>query len=311
MFVTVSAVAMTGLVSLAMGLRYLFATRTDVVKDRLKRSVSLSPAVESTTATRAGTALWKQVLSPIAEIAKPGNTEELGRLRGKLSHAGFRGEGATTVYLGVKVTLGLVFALGFLWVNSLRPQPLTNAALFTISAMAIGFYAPSLWLMGRIRERQSEINHALPNAMDLLVTCVEAGLGLDAAMNRVADELSLGSPLLSNELAQTALEIRAGVQRGDAFRRMAERTGVEELRNLSAIIVQTQVFGTSIAKSLRVQADAMRIRRMQIAEERAASVAVKMTVPLIFCILPSLFAILLGPAVVKIIRILMPTLGGG
>jgi tight adherence protein C len=127
----------------------------------------------------------------------------------------------------------------------------------------------------------------------------------------VAGELELGAPLLASELEQTELEMRAGVSRGDAFRRMADRTGVEELRNLSAIIIQTQIFGTSIAKSLRIQADAIRVRRMQLAEERAAAASVKMTVPLVLCIAPALFAVLIGPAIVKIARLLLPTLSGG
>jgi len=144
-----------------------------------------------------------------------------------------------------------------------------------------------------------------------VVTCVEAGLGLEAAIARVAGELGLGAPLLAQELELTEMEMRAGVARGDAFRRMADRTGVEELRNLAAIIVQTQIFGTSIAKSLRIQADALRGRRMQVAEERAAAASVKMTIPLVLCIAPALFVVLLGPAVVSIARELLPTLAGG
>jgi tight adherence protein C len=143
------------------------------------------------------------------------------------------------------------------------------------------------------------------------VTCVEAGLGLEQAIVRVTAELKLAAPLLARELEQTELEIRAGMSRGDAFRRMADRTGVEELRNLSAVIIQTQLFGTSIARSLRVKSESMRVRRMQIAEERAAAASVKMTVPLVLCIAPALFAVLLGPAVVTFVRELFPTLSGG
>ena len=138
--------------------------------------------------------------------------------------------------------------------------------------------------------------------MDLLVTCVEAGLGLDAALARVADEIRLASPLLAQELNLTFLEIQAGIARRDAFRRLSERTGVEDLRQLSAVLTQTEMFGTSIAKALRVHADGMRIKRMQRAEERAASVGVKMTLPLILCILPSLIAVVLGPAMVSMIE---------
>ena len=313
MYLLALVAAFAGALLLLFGFRYLIVSRADVVQDRLRRSVGLAPASAAGTdeLTRRPRTRWEAALEPIARVARPADERELGRLRSRLSHGGLRSERALINYLGAKVILGIVCAVGFLWVNSHWPQTATNAAFFTIATMAIGFYLPSLWLMGRVSERRREINHALPNALDLLVTCVEAGLGLEAAVQRVVSELELGAPLLASELEQTALEMRAGVARGEAFRRMADRTGVEELRNLSAIIIQTQVFGTSIAKSLRIQSDAMRIRRMQLAEERAAAASVKMTVPLSLCISPALFAVLLGPAVVKIIRILLPTLSGG
>jgi tight adherence protein C len=146
--------------------------------------------------------------------------------------------------------------------------------------------------------------------MDLMVTCVEAGLGIDAAMARVADEIGLASPLLGAELNLTFLEVQAGVSRPDAFRRLAERTGVEDLRSLSAMLIQTELFGTSVARALRVHAEGMRVRRMQRAEERAAMVGVKMTIPLVLFILPSLISVLLGPAIVSIFETLF-TNGGG
>jgi tight adherence protein C len=301
-------------VAFVVGIRYVAASGRDIVKERLRRTLGLAPLPTATAGnelTKAPRAGWEVALEPIARVARPGNERELGRLRSRLSHAGLRSERALVAFLGAKVLAAVVLAIGFLVVNHFWPQPPTYAALYTIAATALGFYAPSLWLMGRIGERRREINHALPNALDLLVTCVEAGLGLEAAIQRVAGELDLGAPLLAKELEQTELEMRAGVSRGEAFRRMADRTGVEELRNLSAIIIQTQIFGTSIAKSLRIQADAIRVRRMQIAEERAAAASVKMTVPLVLCIAPALFAVLLGPAVVKIVRELLPTLSGG
>ncbi|HSD88398.1 MAG TPA: type II secretion system F family protein, partial [Kofleriaceae bacterium] len=263
------AVAAAAAVALVVGIRYVAASGRDVVKERLRRTLGLAPLPTATVGNelakspRAG---WEVALEPIARVARPGNERELGRLRSKLSHAGLRSERALVAFLGAKVLAAVVLAAGFLVVNHFWPQPATYAALYTIASTALGFYAPSLWLMGRISERRREINHALPNALDLLVTCVEAGLGLEAAIQRVAGELDLGAPLLAKELEQTELEMRAGVSRGEAFRRMADRTGVEELRNLSAIIIQTQIFGTSIARSPRVQADAMRVRRMQLAE---------------------------------------------
>lgn len=314
MYVLALVAAFGGALSLILGFRYLVGSRTDAVQDRLRRSIGRAPGASSgggDELSRRGRSRWEAALEPIARVAKPSDERELGRLRARLSHGGLRSERALVYYLGAKVLLGLGCAMAFLWANAYWPQTATNAALLTIATMAAGFYLPSLWLSGRISERRREINHAVPNALDLLVTCVEAGLGLEAAVQRVVDELELGAPLLASELGQTALEMRAGVARGEAFRRMADRTGVEELRNLSAIIIQTQIFGTSIAKSLRIQSDAMRIRRMQVAEERAAAASVKMTVPLILCIAPALFAVLLGPAIVKIMRILLPTLSGG
>jgi tight adherence protein C len=307
----VLALAFVGAVVLVLGIRALWSSRRDRLGERVRRSLGLAPATATAGLDRGRRSPWEVMLEPLARMAKPGDEHELGRLRSKLAQAGLRSERAVVVYLAVKVLLAIGLAAAFLWANGRWPQPPTRAALLAILATAAGFYLPSLWLAGRIQDRQRQISHALPDALDLLVTCVEAGLGLEPAIVRVTAELELGAPLLAKELAQTELEIRAGMSRGEAFRRMADRTGVEELRNLSAIIIQTQIFGTSIARSLRVQADAMRIRRMQVAEERAAAASVKMTVPLVLCIAPALFAVLLGPAVVKFIRLLFPTLAGG
>jgi tight adherence protein C len=159
-----------------------------------------------------------------------------------------------------------------------------------------------MWLKSKITQRKEVISDALPDSMDLLVTCVEAGLSLDAAMGRVAAELELVAPVLAQEMKQTLLEIQAGVRRSDAFHRLSTRTGVEELRTLSAMIIQTEMFGTSVSRALRVHAEGMRTKRMQRAEEKAAMVSVKMTIPLIMCILPSLFAVVLGPAIASIAK---------
>jgi tight adherence protein C len=159
-----------------------------------------------------------------------------------------------------------------------------------------------MWLNGQIAKRKAAIGDNLPDSMDLLVTCVEAGLSLDAAMGRVSQELELVAPILAQEMKQTLLEIQAGVRRSDAFHRLSTRTGVEDLRTLSAMIIQTELFGTSVSRALRVHAEGMRTKRMQLAEERAAMASVKMTIPLIMCILPSLFAVVLGPAAAMIIK---------
>jgi tight adherence protein C len=291
------------------GVRAFTSTKSDVIRERLDRVVGTGVVdrLPGLGGSAGGNTAIERALGPIAKMAKPTDQQELGRLRARLSHAGYRSDTAQVVYLASKMVLCVSAGLAAAWFNK---GPLQNAALLTIVVMMIAFYAPNVWLSGRVQERQTLLNRGLPDTIDLLVTCVESGLGLDAALNRVSEEIKLSSPLLSNELNQASLEMRAGVSRGDAFRRLADRTGLDELRSLAAIIVQTEMFGASVAKSLRVQADSLRVRRMQRAEERAASVAVKMTVPLVLCILPSLLMVLMGPAAVRIVRIMIPTLMG-
>jgi tight adherence protein C len=310
-YVIILAAVFGAVMSLLLGFRYLLSGRQDRLQGRIQRAIGVNRLLGvSASSDDGGRNLWAQALSPIARVATPTDEGELGRLRAQLSHAGRRSSHAMTYYLGSKVLLCLALGSGFLWFNALQPQSVPHALLFTLILMTIGFYLPNAWLHGRIRDRQTQLARGLPDALDLLVTCVEAGLGLDAALDRVAVEIRLSAPLLAEELAVTGAEMRAGVGRGDAFRRLAERTGVDELRSLSAIIMQTQIFGTSVARSLRTQAESIRIRRMQRAEEKAATAGVKMTVPLIICVMPALFAVLLGSAAVKIFRVLMPALGG-
>lgn len=243
-----------------------------------------------------------RLLRPFAFLAKPTKSEELSRAKLNLTRAGYRGENALEIFLGLKLFLAPLFTIAFLEVNTQLPSPLEFPVDIVVAIWICGvtFFAPNLWLNSKIKERQRGIERALPDAMDLLVTCVEAGLGLDAAMARVSQEMGLSSPLLADELNQTFLEVQAGVPRADSFRRLAERTGVEDLRSLSAMLIQTDIFGTSVARALRVHSEGMRIKRMQRAEEKAAMVSVKMTIPLVLCILPSLIAVVMGPAIVMI-----------
>jgi tight adherence protein C len=300
-----------------LAIRSFLDSRMDVVERRMQRysttPISAAPpplTPESTPPLRKKT-VFDTILKPVASIATPTNQEEINRLRDRLNHAGYRQERAMRIYLTTKMVLAFLFAAFVIAFSNLRPQPLQNALTLTLIAMSVGNFLPNFWLQYIIQKRQTTINRALPDALDLLVTCIDSGLGLDASMNRVAEEISLSAPLLSQEIMQAALEIRAGSGRGEAFRRLATRTGVEDIKSLASIIVQTEVFGTSMAKALRIMADGMRIRRMQLAEERAAKVGVKMTVPLVVCILPALFAIIIGPAVVQLLRSFGPASVGG
>jgi tight adherence protein C len=254
------------------------------------------------------TAVLARAVAPLAAIAKPRRSEETSRVALQLTRAGLRGPHAPQLLAGGRMVAALAGLSVYVFVAARRAEPLPLGPCLGVILFAAGYYLPALWVARHARERQSHIERGVPDALDLLVTCVEAGLGLDAALQRVANELALAHPILAGELQQTFVEVNAGIRRGEALRRLAERTGVADLKTLAATLHQTETFGTSVADALRVQSDGMRIRRMQRAEERAATVPVKLSIPLVLFILPSLFTVILGPAAVNIVRALMPTL---
>jgi tight adherence protein C len=262
------------------------------------------PAPRSTLAS-----IVARLVSPLAALARPRREEEKGRLARQLAQAGFRSQSAASLFLGGRMILAVAGLGAYFAVAAHRVERLPGGPALGVILFAVGYYLPAAWLARRTRRRKAAIDRGIPDALDLLVTCVEAGLGLDAALQRVADEIALAHPVLSHELQLTFLEVNAGIRRGDALRRLADRTGVADLKTLAATLNQTEMFGTSVADALRIQADGMRIKRMQRAEERAATVPVKLTIPLVVFILPSLFAVIIGPAVMNIVRTLLPMLG--
>jgi tight adherence protein C len=183
--------------------------------------------------------------------------------------------------------------------------------VFYVLAAGGGYYAPGFWLRSAIGRRKQTIMRALPDALDLMVVCVEAGLGLDQAINRVAEEIKFSHKELSEEFHLLGLELRAGVARTDALRNLSRRVDLEEIKSLIALLVQTDRFGTSIGQALRVHSEAMKVSRQMKAEERAAKLPVKLLFPLLFFIFPSLFIVIIGPAVIKVIRTLLPSMGQG
>jgi tight adherence protein C len=302
--------AMVAVVAAAAGIRSMLGSRTSEVVERLERTVGRTDGVDRAAGrTRSGLG---RVLQPLSWVVRPTKAAELSRLRNRLIQGGYRGAYALEAFLATKVLLAFVCTIAVLEVNAhlLRRLTFPFDMVVTVWTCIFAFFLPNIWLGSRVKERQGHVERALPDAMDLLVTCVEAGLGIDAALSRVSEEIGLASPLLGAELNLTFLEIQAGVARPDAFRRLAERTGVEDLRSLSAMLIQTELFGTSVARALRVHSDGMRVRRMQRAEERAAMVGVKMTIPLVLFILPSLVSVLIGPAIVSIFDTLFAQGGG-
>jgi tight adherence protein C len=246
--------------------------------------------------------LFARGLSPLARLAAPAGASGASALALKLSRGGLRAPYAVQLFLASKVLLAVLGAGAVLWFDSTQVQPLQMAPAWAVVLAAIGLFLPNGWLERRIRERQRAIEEGLPDALDLLVTCVEAGLGLDMAVQRVAREIGLSHAVLSEELTLTSLEVKAGARRADALRRLANRTGVQEVKTLVATLNQTEMFGTSVATALRVQADGLRTRRMQSAEERAAVLSVKMTFPLVLCFLPAFVVVVLGPAAVNLVE---------
>ena len=295
-------------VAIGFGARALFGGRRDEVIERLERATSGGMDVTDSVMERERPEKLfgriASILRPFARLVKPSGGEEMSRINQSLIHAGYRSENAVEILLGVKLLLPIVVIIILWQIDNHLEQPLELPPAIAVAFIfiALTFFLPNMWLNGQITKRKAAIGDNLPDSMDLLVTCVEAGLSLDAAVGRVSQELELVAPILAQEMKQTLLEIQAGVRRSDAFHRLSTRTGVEDLRTLSAMIIQTELFGTSVSRALRVHAEGMRTKRMQLAEERAAMASVKMTIPLIMCILPSLFAVVLGPAAAMIIK---------
>jgi tight adherence protein C len=230
--------------------------------------------------------------------------KDLPAIRLRMLQAGYPSPAAVPIFLGSRIALPV--ATGFSTVTILGFLGMTGFAglIATIWFAALGYLAPSIYVNARIRGRQKEMQKALPDALDLLVVCVEAGLGLNQAMVRVSEEIERLSPVLSEQLALVNLEIRAGTAREEAFRNMGERTGLEDIKSLMAMLVQTDRFGTSIAQALRVQADTLRTKRRQRAEEAAAKTTIKLVFPLVLFIFPAMFVVILGSAIIQIFEAL-------
>lgn len=259
---------------------------------------------------------WVQKMAelsgPLAKLSLPTGNWEDSRLRVRFMNAGYRNAAAPALFFATKTSLTFVLpglALLYSAVTGLALQPHLFLAVL-VALAAVGYFAPNVILERKIASRQREIFEHFPDAIDLMTVCVEAGLGLDAALARVGVELGLASPALSEELHLVNLELRAGSTRERALRNLALRTGIEDVDMLVALLVQSDRFGTSVASALRVHSDSLRTKRRQRAEENAAKIPVKLLFPMIFCIFPSMLLILLGPAFISIYRLLLPTMSG-
>ena len=231
----------------------------------------------------------------------PRSPKEMGPLRLRLVQAGFRRDEAITIFFGIRVMFAL--ALFTFFSTSIIARPNMTMALAGLGA---GYVLPGMVLARLAKRRAHKIRLSLADALDLLVVSVEAGLGLDQAMSRVASELAFAYPQLSEELKLINLELRAGKPRAEALRNLADRTGVDDLSSLVTMLIQTDKFGTSVAQSLRVYSETLRTKRRQRAEEAAAKTGVKMVFPLVFCIFPAIWVVTIGPAAIRFMTVLFP-----
>lgn len=252
-----------------------------------------------------------KISGPFAKLSLPEEGWEKSAVRLRFMNAGLRDPRAPAIFFAAKTMLAM-FLPAVLWlVIALAGTTLETLVLMLclLGAATFGFYLPNAVLSRLIAARQREIVDHFPDALDLLTVCIEAGLALDAAIARIAQEISATAPELSEELHLVTLELRAGGSKERGLRNLAMRTGVEEVDGLVAMLIQAERFGTSIGASLRVHADTLRTRRRQRAEEAAAKVALKLLFPLIFCIFPAIMLVLLGPAMIQIKTVLFPAMG--
>jgi tight adherence protein C len=253
-----------------------------------------------------------QFASPFARLSAPETDWTTSPVRTKFIRAGLRNPDAMLIFYGAKTLLPLLF--GFAAYIAVRGTPNLDGwtlALYVLVPALVGNYLPNMLLNWMIRMRRLEIMDNFPDAADLMLVCVEAGLGLDAALVRVADEMQMKSAALAEELQLTNLEMRAGGTREQSLRNLGMRTGVEAVGTFAAMLTQAEKFGTSIGDSLRVFSDDLRHKRQMRAEELAAKVPTKMLFPLVVCIFPAIVMVIIGPAVIQVIRTLLPMLAHG
>jgi tight adherence protein C len=295
----------------------VFLTVLLVLRVGIGRSVAgrLGPAASAGSA--GPPAAWHagvaRVARPLSRLSVPTEGWESSALRIQFMNAGYRSQSAPAAFFAAKSLLTFAVPLAVMfWLREvgLPRVPDHLLPLVIVASAMLGYFAPNVVLARLASNRRLEIFENFPDAIDLVTICIEAGLGLDAALARVGQEIEMNSAALAEELHLVTLELRAGSTRERALRNLALRTGVEDIDTLVAMLIQADRFGTSISDSLRVHADTLRSKRRQRAEERAAKVPTKLLFPLIFCIFPSMMLVLLGPAFIAIFRTMLPTLVG-
>ena len=282
-----------------LGIGFLTLSATNPIRRRLGGSAA-QPQKE-----KGRTLVWiNTMLGPVSSYILPKSEMERSRIVKKLVHAGFRAPSAVQDFYATKAVLAVVFGAIFLFASRWIPDLTTQKQfIYLACASGAGIFLPNIVLERLVERRMKKLSNGFPDALDMLVVCVEAGLGISQAIQRVSDELGVSHPELAEELALVNAEIRAGIDRVNALKNLADRTGLDDVQGLVSLLVQTLRFGTSIAESLRVYSVEFRDKRMQKAEEQAAKIGTKMVFPLVMFLFPCFFLVAVGPAVVGLMSV--------
>jgi tight adherence protein C len=302
-----AALAWWGLELMATGKSRAMERLNELRNPRARRQAQAESALKKVDPL---TKMLEKATPALSKPLQPKSELELGKLRARLAYAGFRSEAAGTVFLGLKF-FGLVIGLFLSGGSLMALQGMNQKSLtWTVVLAGIMFFLPDLVVGMMGKSRRQAIFLALPDALDLMVVCVEAGLGLDQAMRKVADEMKSIYRVLAEEFAISNFQLQMGRPRIEVLHELGARTGVSDLRALAAVLIQADRFGSSVAQALRTQSDSMRIRRRQLAEEKAAKTAVKLIFPLVIFIFPGIFVVLVGPAAITMARDMLPRMAG-
>ena len=253
------------------------------------------------------TGFFIEIASLFGNVSKPKQEKEISSMKKSLASLGYRNTRATTIFFGIKFMLTVLLPTGVLFLRLFFSKLLGIKTTFFILILMLlamgGFYLPNLWLRAKIKKRKEMMLEGLPDTLDLLVVCTEAGMGLDAAIDRAAEEMNTDNKVVSEEFRWYNAELQIGKSLQGALKSLALRADLEEVSNLVTLLIQTDKFGTSVAGALRIHSDYMRVQRAQRAEEAAAKMPIKLLIPLIFCIFPALFVVILGPVITQLFQI--------
>lgn len=283
---------------LCLGVAFLVLAAYDPVRKRMKYFLADANAADGQSFAEASSKL-----EPVSKYLLPSNQRERNETKERLMHAGFVSSGALTAFYGIRILVFVIVPSAVIVIAPAFPELTPKQVLISIGVVAIfAFLLPGMVLDRLILKRKRKLRNAFPDALDLLIVCVEAGMGLNPALQRVADELEVSHPELAAEFALVTVEIRAGIDRVESLKNLAKRTGLEDIDGMVSLLAQSMRFGTSVAETLRVYSEDFRDKRMQAAEEEAAKVGTKMIFPMVLFLFPAFFVIAIGPAILKVLE---------